>query len=346
MELIIDLDNHDRAGLLRSFESQAPGLLPPFFRGDVIPVHIRFVRPSSGSRYWDDVDLSGYTIKIGLGLFGAAIAAYSDSWTPFPAATVSVQTLREGGVGVNEVQRVTIPSGSYGGHFTLTFAGQTTGPIAYDAGAAGVQSALVALPNISDGDVSVRADASLRLWDIEFKGSKSETNVSEMIGDASGLLVPVGCTFYLDLTSPAMDPFFVSADEAEAVFEIEMSPPGGDPETIYQNRKARVFDDLIDSTSVGPTPGPTYYTAAQVDQMIVLNGDALGISGLTGGGASNLDGRPTAGVSVGRMIAIMYGGSFGIWRLVAGTDPEVVPGVIRPDDYASGTNEKVWKQVL
>lgn len=56
---------------------------------------------------------------------------------------------------VNEVQTVTITGTPTGGTFTLTFSGQTTAAISFDATAATVQAALVALSNVSAGDVTV-----------------------------------------------------------------------------------------------------------------------------------------------------------------------------------------------
>lgn len=53
----------------------------------------------------------------------------------------------------SEVQTVTITGTPTGGTFTLTYAGQTTAAIAYNATAAAVQSALVALSNIGASDV-------------------------------------------------------------------------------------------------------------------------------------------------------------------------------------------------
>lgn len=53
---------------------------------------------------------------------------------------------------VNEVQSVEVASAT-GGTFTLTFAGQTTAPIAFNATAAAVATALVALTNLAVGDV-------------------------------------------------------------------------------------------------------------------------------------------------------------------------------------------------
>lgn len=59
----------------------------------------------------------------------------------------------------NEVQTVTITGGPTGGTFTLTWSGQTTAAIAYNASAATVQAALVALSNIAPGDVVVTGNA-------------------------------------------------------------------------------------------------------------------------------------------------------------------------------------------
>ena len=56
---------------------------------------------------------------------------------------------------VAEVQTVTITGTPTGGTFTLTYNGQTTTGIAYNAIAAAVQSALEALSNIAPGDVTV-----------------------------------------------------------------------------------------------------------------------------------------------------------------------------------------------
>ena len=59
----------------------------------------------------------------------------------------------------NEVQTVTITGGPTGGTFTLTWSGQTTAAIAYNATAATVQTALEALSNIAPGDVVVTGNA-------------------------------------------------------------------------------------------------------------------------------------------------------------------------------------------
>lgn len=59
----------------------------------------------------------------------------------------------------NEVQTLTITGTPTGGTFTLTFDGQTTASIAYNASAAAIVSALEALSNIGAGDVTATGGA-------------------------------------------------------------------------------------------------------------------------------------------------------------------------------------------
>ena len=56
--------------------------------------------------------------------------------------------------GTSEVQTVTVTGTPTGGTYTLTFDGQTTSGIAFNATASAVQSALVALSNVETGDVT------------------------------------------------------------------------------------------------------------------------------------------------------------------------------------------------
>jgi len=56
---------------------------------------------------------------------------------------------------IPEVQTVTITGTPTGGTFTLTYAGQTTTALAYNAAAAAVLAALEALSNIAPGDLAV-----------------------------------------------------------------------------------------------------------------------------------------------------------------------------------------------
>ena len=81
----------------------------------------------------------------------------------------------------NEVQQIAV-SGT-GGTYTLTYAGQTTGNLDFDATAAEVLAALEALSNIPKGALRVDqtvAASPLFTYLVEFGGSLGETNVAEM----------------------------------------------------------------------------------------------------------------------------------------------------------------------
>jgi hypothetical protein len=95
-----------------------------------------------------------------------------------------VITGRPGNVPVNEQQTVTV--GATGGTFTLTFTGQTTSGIPFDATAATVQAALEALSNLGPGDVLVTGNAG-GPWTVEFAGARADSDVGQMIGNTANL---------------------------------------------------------------------------------------------------------------------------------------------------------------
>ena len=91
------------------------------------------------------------------------------------------------GTGTNEKQIVTLGGSPTGGTFTLTYSGQTTGTIAYNASAATVDTALEALSNIGSGDVSVTGSDG-GPWTVEFTGALADTDVALLTADASSLV--------------------------------------------------------------------------------------------------------------------------------------------------------------
>ncbi|KAA0139974.1 hypothetical protein FYZ48_08595 [Gimesia chilikensis] len=97
----------------------------------------------------------------------------------------TVTTITEG-TSDNEVQEVSISGAPTGGTFTLTFDGETTGSIAYNATADVIITALEALGNINPGDVMVRGDA-LTGFEIEYVGVLASVNVPLILADGSGL---------------------------------------------------------------------------------------------------------------------------------------------------------------
>lgn len=86
----------------------------------------------------------------------------------------------------NEVQTLTITGTPTGGDFTITFSGQTTGVIAYNADAATIETALEALSNIEVGEATV-AGSNPGPFTVTFSGQYAETNVPLMTTNAAGL---------------------------------------------------------------------------------------------------------------------------------------------------------------
>lgn len=101
-----------------------------------------------------------------------------------PNVTLDISLFSQ--TGTSEVQTVTITGSPTGGTFTLTFNGQTTAGIAFNAAASAVQSALVALSSVGSGNVAVTGSTS-GPWTATFQGSLAHTNVPAMTASGASL---------------------------------------------------------------------------------------------------------------------------------------------------------------
>jgi RHS repeat-associated protein len=109
-----------------------------------------------------------------------------------PGPSITLATTADGGP-IDEVQRVGFSTtGAFmsGSTFKLTYSGQTTASIAYDATAAQVQAALEALSNIAPGDVVVTQTqnaSKTKEWRLAFGGALGDANLSQTTVDITGL---------------------------------------------------------------------------------------------------------------------------------------------------------------
>ncbi|MFJ3043612.1 hypothetical protein [Streptomyces tendae] len=88
----------------------------------------------------------------------------------------------------SEVQTVTITGGPTGGTYTLTFSGQTTAAIPYNATAAQVKTALEALSNVNAGDVAVSGGPHPgTAVVVTFGGQYLGEDVAQMTASGTGL---------------------------------------------------------------------------------------------------------------------------------------------------------------
>lgn len=103
--------------------------------------------------------------------------------------------------GTAEVQTVTITGTPTGGTFTLTYAGQTTAGIAYNAAAAAVQTALEGLSNLEPGDVTVGGGPGPATpYTVTF--TIAQGDVAEMSANGAGLTGGVTPAVAVTTTTP------------------------------------------------------------------------------------------------------------------------------------------------
>ncbi|QDU53547.1 beta strand repeat-containing protein [Gimesia panareensis] len=103
---------------------------------------------------------------------------------------VSLMTINTSGLtgAVNEVQSISSPNNPTGGTFTLSFRGETTGNIAYNASAATIQSSLESLSTIPTSSVSC-SGGTLPGTDVAvtFQGALAETDVELLVVNSENL---------------------------------------------------------------------------------------------------------------------------------------------------------------
>jgi hypothetical protein len=92
---------------------------------------------------------------------------------------------------IDELQAVTVTGAPTGGSFTLTFKGQTTAPLPFDAERDQVESALGALSTIGAGNVQIASEAGGSPWTVRFVGALGGVDQPQIEADGSGL-TPAG----------------------------------------------------------------------------------------------------------------------------------------------------------
>lgn len=208
-------------------------------------------------------------------------------------------------IGTNEVQTVTLGAGNTGGTFTLTFAGSTTGAIAFNATAATVQAALVAIATLSGNAIqtlTLNGAPTGGFFSIAFRGKMTDpiaynataavvqtalegvagTGNFTVSGSAGGPYTVTAAGFLAGLPIPALEAFYgnLLPSTASATFAV-VNPGGGGSENV---------------TVTGSAGGP--YTVTFQDSFGGTNVAAMtGTGSLTGGANTVTIATSTAGVA-------------------------------------------------
>src|SRR5262249_15449261 len=152
------------------------------------------------------------------------------SWTrpssvPSQSDTVLVSSLSYASDGVQTVRLTGSPTG---GTFTLTFKGQTTSGIAYNASASTVQTALTGLSTVGTGNAVVTAAAGGG-WQVRFTGTLAASFQPALT--ASGLGLTGG-------TSPSVSIGVLSAG-GDAGWVAKVTDPRGLVRRTYSDALGR-----------------------------------------------------------------------------------------------------------
>jgi hypothetical protein len=134
------------------------------------------------------------------------------------------------GAGTNEVQTITIAGTPTGGTFSLTFGGQTTPALAYNASTAAVQTALQALTSIGSGNATVSGTAGVS-YVVTFVGALATLNVAQ--------IVPVGT--FTGGTSPTITAATTTGGSTGQLISIT------DDTTGVRDVRAMTFDIITGS---------------------------------------------------------------------------------------------------
>ena len=181
-----------------SFDGQTTGALP----ASAPASGIGSVQEALENLAVGDVSVSGspggpYTVSFGGAFTNIDVPEIQTdgSGLTVDGGSISVRTIVEStsSFGTNEIQTVALPDIANGGTFTLTFNGNTTGPIPHDASAFSVQASLGALTSIAGNNVEVSGPNG-GPFDVEFVGTLSQTDQPVLIANGAALTSPTAAT--------------------------------------------------------------------------------------------------------------------------------------------------------
>ncbi|WP_066901067.1 hypothetical protein [Mycolicibacterium houstonense] len=168
-----------------------------------------------------------------------------------------------GGLRTEEVQKIYIDGRPTGGTFTLSYDGETTAPLAYNASTAAVESALIALAGISANDVDVTMDAAT-----------NEVQLLRLTGGSTG------GTFTLTVNGETTAPIVFNPSDIGLKSAIQALPSVGQldvavsSERVNEVQTVRLVGEPTSGTFTltfsGETTAPIPYnaTAAQVESAL------------------------------------------------------------------------------
>jgi hypothetical protein len=230
-------------------------------------------------------------------------AAVQNTWTPtYPM--IGVSRLQAGGAGLNEIQRVTIPTGTYSGTFSLAFGGKSTASLAYNISASALQTALAALSTIGANNVNV-VQSGVWTYDITFVGALAGLSQSLIVASGAGLSSPMYLSAQVNLNTQGIFNLLTGLTSILTTLQVQQGS-SGNINTVLQ-MPITLNAALILGTPSVPNPSDPWQTLSQVNALIAAAAYVLpaattsALGGVKVPGAGNLlvDGSGNISVPTG-----------------------------------------------
>ncbi|HEX8772598.1 MAG TPA: hypothetical protein VF735_03265 [Pyrinomonadaceae bacterium] len=181
--------------------------------GDIDPYVLFTLQRGSLQRGHQTNDALFNSIVINLSRKGAQVSGEILAKGVTPGVTMNLAR--------NEVQQIAKTGTPTAGTFTITYSGQTTTAIAYNASAATIKAALEALSNIAVGDVTVTGGPLPNTAIVvKFRGALAAQNLTQMTFDSTSV---TGGTFAVSTTTQG----------SAGATELDSAPVSGSQINIY-----------------------------------------------------------------------------------------------------------------
>lgn len=161
------------------------------------------------------------------------------------------------------------------------------------------------------------------------------TDASVRIGIGLPDLVPTAGTFTLQVGASVTDdlPFDATAETVEAALNLLADIVSDGGVTVTKPAAGMYQVTWVESGTLGTIT--TTITRSPLPRIYPLPG----VTGLSGGGSTNLDGASTTTTALNSLFVVVVNGVMSVWRLEAGTAvTDLDAGIVRPTDYDSVTN--------
>lgn len=267
-----------------------------------------------------------------------ALSAFTISASSFANATYYVVNRTNDTFGISTTAGGTAITANATTGGTATIADITTQEIPFDSSAFEASQTIAAAGfNNSGLPQIVVSGVPRQFFTLTYANGSTGRDYPQIEIVASTLAAAKGLVGTLDFNTMGVRDLISAGENASLTMEVEATASGSSTQTY--TTQASIASDII-TAATQPTPPVATYNAGFMRV-------ETGIAGLQGGGGTNLDGLVTANGTypTGIVVFIVVNGVPEMWQLTSGTQAtDVANGILRPADYATTTNQKVWLQ--